>query len=130
MLLAKLRRLYPKRTDDAASPQCYLLTKRFKLLIDQHYLDFGPLRDYADRLNVTERQLNEAVKRTLGRTAGRLVHDQLVLEAKRLLSNTNMGIAEIAFHLNFEDHAYFGRFFKKHTQMTPGEFKRHYAAPG
>jgi AraC-like DNA-binding protein len=130
VLLTRLRRLYPESTREGASPQSHSLTKRFKLLIDQHYLDFGPLRDYAERLHVTERQLNDAVKRTLGKTAGLLVQERLVLEAKRLLSNTDMGVAEIAFHLRFEDHAYFGRFFKKHTALTPGEFKKRYAGPG
>lgn len=128
VLLTRLRRLCPPRTVDDASPQSYSLTKRFKLLVDQHYLDFGPLRQYAEHLHVTERQLNDAVKRTLGRTAGQLVQDRLVMEAKRLLSNTDKGVAEIAFHLGFEDHAYFSRFFKKHTQLTPGEFKKRYGA--
>ncbi len=130
VLLTRLRRLYPERTAEGASPQSYALTKRFRLLIDRHYLEFGPLGDYAERLHVTERQLNEAVKRTLGKTAGELVHERRVLEAKRLLCNTSMGVAEIAFHLQFEDHAYFSRFFKKRTQMTPGEFKKRYGTPG
>ena len=126
ILLTQLRRLYPVHSGDGNSPHSYTLTKRFKLLIDQHYLDFGPLRDYAERLHVTERQLNDAVKRTLGKTAGELVHERIVLEAKRLLCNTDMGVAEIAFHLHFEEHAYFSRFFKKRTQLTPGEFKKRY----
>ena len=129
VLLTRLRRFYPERTTHGGSPQSYSLTKRFRLLVDQHYLVFGPLRDYAEKLHVTERQLNDAVKRTLGKTAGQVVHERLVLEAKRLLSNTAMGVAEIAFHLHFEDHAYFSRFFKKHTQLTPGEFKKRYGTP-
>ena len=36
----------------------------------------------------------------------------------------DLSVAEIAFQLNFEDFAYFCRFFKKHTQATPGEFKK------
>lgn len=126
VLLTRLRRLYPAREAEGRSPQSYALTRRFKLLVDQHYLDDGPLRTYAERLHVTERQLTEAVKRTLGKTAGELVHERRVLEAKRLLCNTEMGVADIAFHLNFEDHAYFSRFFKKRTQLTPGEFKKRY----
>ncbi len=126
VLLTRLRRLYPARAAEDGSPQSPALTRRFIRLIDQHYLDQRPLRDYAVQLHVTERQLGDAVKRTLGKTAGELVHDRLVLEAKRLLCNTDMGVAEIAFRLNFDDHAYFTRFFKKRTELTPGEFKRRY----
>jgi AraC-like DNA-binding protein len=129
VLLTRLRRIYPRRAEESASPQTFSLTKRFKLLVDQHYLDYERLGDYASSLNITERQLNEAVKRTLGKTAGQMIQERLVLEAKRLLSNTAMGVAEVAFHLHFEDHAYFSRFFKKHAGMTPVEFKRRHTTP-
>lgn len=124
ILLTRLRRLYPAHDAPGLSAQNYALTKRYKLLIEQHYLDFGPVREYADRLHVTERQLNDALKKTIGKTASQLVQDRLVLESKRLLSNTDLSVAEIAHQLHFEDFAYFCRFFKKHTQLTPGEFKK------
>lgn len=128
VLLTRLRRIYPRRAEEAASPQTYSLTKRFQLLVNQHYLDFKRLGDYANSLHTTERQLNEAVKRTLAKTAGQVIQERLVLEAKRLLSNTDMGVAEVAFHLNFEDHAYFSRFFKKHAGLPPVAFKKRYLA--
>ena len=69
------------------------------------------------------------VKRTLGRTASQVVQERVVLEAKRWLSNTETGIAEIAFRLNIEDPAYFTRFFKKQTGLTPGDFRRQHCRP-
>ena len=128
VLLTRLRRIYPHRSEEPTSVHAFSLTHRFRLLVEQHYLDYERLGDYASSLHTTERQLNDAVKRSLGKTAGQLIQDRLVMEAKRLLSNTAMGVAEVAFHLHFDDHAYFSRFFKKHAGMTPMAFKKRHAA--
>lgn len=123
ILLTRLRRLYPMDVQMQATDRSYALARRFTVLVEDHYLRFSSIREYAEALFVTERQLNEAVKRTLGHTASWLVQMRIVLEAKRLLANTDAGIAEIAFHLKFEDPAYFTRFFKKHAGQTPGQFR-------
>jgi AraC-like DNA-binding protein len=47
-----------------------------------------------------------------------------LLEAKRLLVNLDLNIAEIADRLNFNDNSYFTKFFKKYTALTPEEFRR------
>lgn len=129
ILLTRLRRLHRPRDADTALPKSYSLTKRFKLLIEQRYLEFGSVQDYAALLLVTDRRLNEAVKSTTGKTATQLIHDRILLEAKRLLTQSELGISEIAYRLNFEDPAYFSRFFKKHALLTPGEFKKKFSGP-
>ena len=60
----------------------------------------------------------------LGKPAGEVIRDRLLLEAKRLLVNVDMGIAEIAYKLSFTDHAHFTKFFKKETGETPDEFRK------
>jgi AraC-like DNA-binding protein len=129
ILLTQLRRLYPADERETAAGPGYPLARRFTMLIEDHYLEFNAIRQYADALCVSERQLNEAVKRSVGRTASQLVQERIALEAKRLLSNTALGIAEIAFKLNIEDPAYFARFFKKRTGCTPGDFRRKHYRP-
>jgi AraC family transcriptional regulator, transcriptional activator of pobA len=129
VLLTRLRRLDRPRMSDSALPKSYSLTKRFKLLIEKRYLEFGSVQDYAALLLVTDRRLNEAVKSTTGKTATQLIHDRILLEAKRLLTQSELGISEIAYRLNFEDPAYFSRFFKKHALLTPGEFKKKFSGP-
>ena len=129
ILLIRLRRLCPPDERGAASAAAHTLAKRFLVLVEQHYLQFDTIGRYARALHVSERQLNDTVKRAIGRTASLAVQERVALEAKRLLSNTELGIAEIGFQLNFEDPAYFARFFKKHAGLAPGEFRKKYAVP-
>jgi len=129
ILLTQLRRLYPVDKGISRSDPNYSMARRVTLLIEERYLDFTTIRQYADALNVTERQLNDVLKATVGHTASRLIQERVALEAKRLLSNTTLSTAEIAFQLNFDDPAYFTRFFKKLTDHTPGLFRQKYSRP-
>ncbi|TWG78966.1 AraC-like DNA-binding protein [Cupriavidus gilardii J11] len=129
ILLTRLRRLCPDSERAGGVGPQQALTRRFTMLVETHYLRFATIGQYADALCVSERQLNDAVKRTVGRTASQVVQERVLLEAKRWLSNTEMGIGEIAFRLNIEDPAYFARFFKKQTGMTPGDFRRKHCRP-
>jgi AraC-like DNA-binding protein len=129
MLLTRLRRLQPERTAAEATPRHYGLARRFKLLVEQHYLEAMPVRDFAAALRVTERRLNEAVRQATGKTASALIQERILLEAKRLLTQSELGVSEVCYRLNFDDPAYFSRFFRKHTACSPLEFKKRYAGP-
>jgi AraC family transcriptional activator of pobA len=59
----------------------------------------------------------------LGRPAGEVIRERVLLEAKRLLVSSAIGIAEIAWELQFKDNSYFTKFFKKYTGTTPEEFR-------
>jgi len=56
-------------------------------------------------------------------SAGELIRNRVLLEAKRLLVNLDLTINEISGLLNFSDSAYFTRFFKKYTGQTPEAFR-------
>ncbi len=124
ILLIEARRIHQAqpgamRTETAA----FLLTKRFVLLVEAHYLTTSSVADYATLLHVSTNHLIETVKRTMGKPAGKIIHERLMLEAKRLLRYSDTPVAEIATYLNFEDPSYFSRFFKKHTGFSPSEFR-------
>lgn len=110
--------------DNKAIPrQKQLLLRGFRKLIDTHYRSIRLPKEYADLLYVTPNHLNALCQDLLGKTAGELIRDRVLLEAKRLLTNAGMTVTEIAYDLNFEDNSYFNRFFKKYTGMTPDEFR-------
>lgn len=101
-----------------------VLLKNFQKLIDLHYREKKLTRDYAAMLFVTPNHLNALSKHVTGKPAGELIRDRVVLEAKRLLVNEDMNIAEVASELEFEDNSYFSKFFRKYTGQTPETFRK------
>lgn len=81
------------------------------------------IKQYAGEINITSVHLNRICQSIAGKTALQIVHDFLILEAKKLLQQTNLQVAQIAYKLNFEDPAYFSRLFRKNTGVSPKEFR-------
>ena len=100
------------------------LLRSFQLLIDKHFRTIKLPKEYAELLYVTPNHLNALCQDLLGKTAGDLIRDRVLLEAKRLLTNADMSVTEIAYDLNFRDNSYFNRFFKKKVGGTPDEFRK------
>jgi len=101
-----------------------LLLQNFRKLIDQQYKKLKLTKEYAALLYVTPNHLNALSKHVTGQSAGELIRDRVLLEAKRLLVNAQLNISEIARELDFADNSYFARFFKKYTGLTPDEFRK------
>jgi AraC-like DNA-binding protein len=97
---------------------------RFKKLITENFKELRTVRAYADLLNITPLYLNEIVKEATGFTASYWIDQEVLLEAKRLLSYTVQDVKQIAYELGYDDHTYFSRFFKKHTRVTALEFRK------
>ena len=106
--------------------QKLVLLRSFKQLIHQHYRTLKLPKEYADLLYVTPNHLNALCVDLLGNTAGDLIRDRVLLEAKRLLTNADMTVTEIAYDLHFRDNSYFNRFFKKNVGLTPDEFRKNF----
>jgi AraC family transcriptional activator of pobA len=104
------------------------LIKSYQKLIEKNFLTLRLPKHYADLLSITPNHLNALCKAHLGVQAGELIRSRIILEAKRLLVNLTMSISQVAYALNFSDNSYFTKFFRKHTGMTPDEFRRMPAA--
>jgi AraC family transcriptional activator of pobA len=100
------------------------ITMEFKKLLSYNITTHRSVSFYASELNVTPNHLNKSVKTTLDKSASALIDEMLILEAKILMQKNDMSIGEIAFEIGFEDVSYFGRFFKKHTDVTPSEYRK------
>ena len=144
-----MSQLYSETKKDYLLIHSYLLTciLEIKKVLEESYLDIYPAKAfsitklyydllfihiekehsipfYAQKLKVTPNHLNKSIKSVTGKTALSLLNETRLMEAKNRLKYTDYSISEIAFQLGFEDLSYFSRFFKKYTEITPGEFKR------
>lgn len=100
------------------------LLKNFQKLIEVHYKSLKLPKDYAALLYITPNHLNAICKDLLGMQAGEVIRNRTILEAKRLLTNPQLTITEIAFELNFSDNSYFTKFFKKTEGVIPEVFRK------
>jgi len=104
--------------------QSQLLLYNFRKLVDEYYAEKRLPKDYAAMLYITPNHLNALCQDLLGQSAGEVIRDRVLLEAKRLLVNVSLSISQIAYQLNFTDNSYFTKFFKKYCGMTPEEFRK------
>ena len=102
----------------------HTLLKNFKTLIEDNYAKLRLPKQYAALLYITPNHLNALCNDFLGVSAGTLIRDRVILEAKRLLINLDLLISEIAIKLNFDDQSYFIKFFKKYEGLTPEKFRK------
>jgi AraC family transcriptional regulator, transcriptional activator of pobA len=96
---------------------------QLRALVDEFFRREHQLGFYAEKLSMTVDRLNDHVKRATGVTAGHLIRQRVLTEAKRQLVFTTQPIQEIAEELAFSDPSHFARFFRKHTGTTPHEFR-------
>ncbi len=80
----------------------------------------------ASQLNLSRRYLSDLLKQETGKTALELIHLYVIAEAKNLLVTGDIGIAEIAYKLGFDNPPYFSRLFRKEVGMSPKEFKNRF----
>lgn len=101
-----------------------LLFHRFMHLIHEYALREHQIGFYADRLCISSRYLNEiTVEYSKGKTPKELIDEQLTVEIKVQLNKLDLSVEEVAGICCFPDSSYLSRFFKKHTGITPKEFR-------
>lgn len=96
---------------------------RFFRLLERHFRKEHQVKFYANALFVTVGYLTRTVKEVTGKTAKQFIDETIVLEAKILLQDGSLTISDIIELLHFSDFSFFGKFFKKHTSMSPTEYR-------
>lgn len=118
-----------RRQHRPVAPQDDRLARRRRAMrlfarhIESHYREHLPLAEYARRIGLSANYLNQLCREFHNCSALIVVHQRLMLEAKRSLQYTSMTVSEISDYLGFSDVTYFSRFFKKHETRSPKSYR-------
>lgn len=99
------------------------LTNRFINLVAENFKSERQVIYYANALRITPRHLSQVVKQVTNRTASVVIDEMVIKEAKLLLTSHLMNISEVAMALSFCNSSFFGKYFKKHTGISPSAYK-------
>jgi AraC family transcriptional activator of pobA len=99
------------------------LSRAFRSLVRKDFKTMKSPSEYAEALNITRGYLTEAVREITGKPAQHWIHQEILIEAKRLLVFTNLSVKEVAYELGYSDHTYFSRLFSKLEDQSPSEFR-------
>jgi AraC family transcriptional regulator, transcriptional activator of pobA len=95
----------------------------FKDLLEANYRKLKQVNNYTEKLNITEKQLNRATSKIIGKSPKQMINERVMLESKRLLAHSNKSIKEISFELGFDEPTNFTKYFLKHAKTTPVRFR-------
>ncbi len=127
-LLVQVHRI-SQLSDSASTPTHYSISRKaqqiekFRSLIDKHFRTEHSLQAYADLVGVSVGQLSRVCREVLGKSSLQVMNDRLIQEAQRELVYTSLPIKQLASELGFNDDAYFSRFFRKQTGVTPKAYR-------
>ena len=99
------------------------LVQRYRTLLEAQFRTQQSLAFYAGALGVSADHLSRACRNVTGQSAQQLLHERLMLEARRLLAYTAAPVAQIAAQLGYADPAYFSKFFARSVGETPTAYR-------
>ena len=95
---------------------------------NEPYLDSNlSIYDLAKQLDVPARELSVSINHTLNKHFFDFINEYRIKKAMDLIQNSSdekLTILEILYEVGFNSKSSFNTAFKKHTGITPTEFKR------
>ncbi|PTR01691.1 AraC-like DNA-binding protein [Mucilaginibacter yixingensis] len=124
LLLLEANRAHQRQHPKSLADQSHRAEfHQLRQLIEAHYKQEHLASFYAERLQADIKKLNRICRESTGFTVAELLKERLLTESKVQLHISSSSVKAISYSLGFNDPAFFGRFFKKHTGLTPAEFR-------
>ena len=82
------------------------------------------LQELSSFANVHPNYLCTTFKKEVGKTLTEYIDDHRIIAIKQYMNHANLKISEISYTFNFNHTTYFSRYFKKHTGLTPRDYRK------
>ena len=100
------------------------LVRHFNVLVEEHFKEKKSVSEYAEMLYKSPKTIANVFSKNSDLTPLEVIHERVIIEAKRMLLYTDRTSKEIGFDLGYSDPAQFSKLFKKQTGITTGEFRK------
>ena len=111
-------------TPSEALPEVHYIIRELINAVEEHFQHKHRPADYAKLLNVTVKTLNRMANQHLGKTVSDMISERIITQARHELYLSNKPIKQVAIELGFHDVAYFSRFFKLRTTVSPDGYRK------
>lgn len=97
--------------------------KEFNYLVELNFLKYHDVAFYASELNKSPKTLSNLFSSFFNRSPLSVIHDRIMIHARRQINYTDISIKEIAFELGFKDIQTFSRFFRNREGLSPAKYR-------
>lgn len=100
------------------------IAMKFAMLVFENRETHREVAYYADQLCISPLYLTKVIQEVNGRSARDMIADYTIIGIKTLLRNADITIKDVVRQSGFSSQSSFSRFFRKHTGMSPSEYRR------
>lgn len=100
------------------------LIRHFNVLVEEYFKNKKSVAEYAELMHKSPKTIANVFSKNSDRTPLEVIHERIIIEAKRMILFTDKTMKEVGFELGYEDPAQFSKLFKKHVGLTTSAFKK------
>jgi AraC family transcriptional activator of pobA len=99
------------------------IIREFSFIVEGNFAKHHDVAFYASKLNKSPKTLSNLFALASARPPLEIIHDRIMLHARRQLNYTRLSIKEISYALGYEDVQTFSRFFKNREGISPLQYR-------
>lgn len=106
------------------------MTQRMKVYVEQHYHEPITRTEVAAHVFLTPEYAAKVFKKEVGASIKEYINDCRISQAKALMHREELRVSDVSSAVGFDNFSYFSTLFKKHTGLTPVEYRKQVEAEG